>query len=130
MPARARPLSPHLDVYRWQISNTLSILHRLTGVGLSVGLLALAYWFVALSQGEASYETALHLFHAPLGLICLFGWSFAFFYHFLNGIRHLFWDVGMGFERPQRHTSGWAVVCGSIVVTLGVWSALWLGGRL
>jgi succinate dehydrogenase / fumarate reductase, cytochrome b subunit len=125
MPARARPTSPHWQVYRWQIGNTLSILHRVTGAALAVGLIALSYWLVSLAGGPASYATAAALFASPLGLFMLVGWTFAFFFHLLNGVRHLFWDTGRGFERAQRHASGWLAVAGSLVLTLGAWAWAW-----
>jgi succinate dehydrogenase / fumarate reductase, cytochrome b subunit len=130
MSARTRPLSPHLGIYRWQLGSTLSILHRFTGLGLAVGLAALSYWLVALAGGEATYAAAARWFACPVGLALLIGWTFAFFYHLLNGVRHLFWDVGYGFERAQRHASGWFVVLGAAAATLGLWAWLWHGGRL
>lgn len=120
MPARPRPTSPHLLIYRWQIGNTLSILHRLTGLALAFGLLALCYWLVSLAGGEQSYAAAATVFAGPAGLLGLVGWTFAFFYHLFNGVRHLFWDVGRGFERTQRHASGWFAVLGAVVSTLCV----------
>jgi succinate dehydrogenase / fumarate reductase cytochrome b subunit len=130
MPARARPTSPHLEIYRWQIGNSLSILHRLTGIALALGLPALAYWLVSLAGGEQSYAAAAKVFAGPGGLVILVGWTFAFLYHLLNGIRHLFWDVGFGFERTQRHASGWFAVLGALGLTLGVWASLWHFARL
>jgi succinate dehydrogenase / fumarate reductase, cytochrome b subunit len=124
-PARTRPISPHLDIYRWQIGNSLSILHRLTGIALALGLPALSYWLVSVAGGEQSYAAAARLFASPLGLAALVGWTFAFFYHLLNGVRHLFWDAGYGFERTQRHASGWFAVLGALALTLGVvWSLI------
>jgi len=128
MPARIRPISPHATIYRWQIGNTLSILHRATGAALAVGLLALSYWFVCLAGGPESYAAAARLFASPAGLLILLGWTFAFLYHLLNGVRHLFWDAGRGFERTQRHASGWAVVFGAVALTLCV--AAWVWARL
>jgi succinate dehydrogenase / fumarate reductase, cytochrome b subunit len=125
MPARIRPLSPHLQIYRWQIGNSLSILHRLTGIALALGLIALSYWLISLAGGEQSYGAAARCFSSPLGLSLLIGWTFAFWFHLLNGVRHLFWDVGLGYERMQRHASGWFVVLGAIGLTLGVWLMLW-----
>ncbi len=121
MDSRSRPLSPHLTIYRWQIGNTLSILHRLTGLGLSAGLIALAYWLMALAGDPVSYAAAQRQFVSVPGLALLMGWTFAFFYHLLNGVRHLFWDVGLGFGRRQRHLSGWLAVGGAICLTLLVW---------
>jgi succinate dehydrogenase / fumarate reductase cytochrome b subunit len=128
MPARSRPTSPHAGIYRWQIGNTLSILHRVTGAALALGLLALSYWLAALAAGPGSYAAAMRFFHSPLGLAVMLGWSFAFFYHLLNGVRHLFWDAGRGFERKQRHASGWAAVFGAIAFTLC--AAAWVWPRL
>jgi succinate dehydrogenase / fumarate reductase cytochrome b subunit len=116
MSVRSRPLSPHLQIYRWQISNTLSIIHRLTGAGLSVGLVALAGWLVALAGSPATYAVAAGFFASIPGRVLIAGWVFAFCYHLLNGIRHLFWDAGMGFERRDRHRSGWLVVFGAVLL--------------
>src|ERR1700679_595224 len=128
MPARVRPISPHAEIYRWQIGNTLSILHRVTGAALALGLVALSYWLVSLADGPDAYSSALRFFKNPLGLALLFGWTFAFLYHLLNGVRHLFWDTGRGFERTQRHASGWAAVLWAAALTLGV--AAWVWPRL
>jgi succinate dehydrogenase / fumarate reductase cytochrome b subunit len=129
MPARARPTSPHLQIYRWQIGNSLSILHRLTGVALALGLLAFCYWLVSLAGGEQSYAEAMKLFVSPAGFVGLVGWTFCFMYHLLNGVRHLLWDAGYGFERVQRHASGWFAVAGSIAATLCIWGMIWAGHR-
>lgn len=128
MPARGRPTSPHVWIYRWQIGNTLSILHRFTGAALAAGLLALSYWFVSLAGGPDSYAVATRLFASPLGLAVLLGWTFSFLFHLLNGVRHLFWDAGKGFERTPRRVSGWLAVLGAIALTLCV--AAWVWPRL
>jgi succinate dehydrogenase / fumarate reductase cytochrome b subunit len=128
-PGRARPTSPHAEIYRWQIGNSLSILHRVTGVALAFGLIAITYWFVSLAGGEESYATALAVFASPVGFIVLIVWTFAFLFHLLNGVRHLFWDVGVGFEREQRRVSGWFAVLGSAALTLCVWGLIWAGHR-
>jgi len=129
MPARARPTSPHAEIYRWQIGNSLSILHRLTGVALALGLIALSYWFVSLAGGRESYAAAMSVFSSLPGFLILIGWTFAFLYHLLNGVRHLFWDVGVGFERAQRTLSGWFAVLGAAALTLCVWGLIWAGHR-
>ena len=128
--SRTRPLSPHLGVYRWQIGNSLSILHRITGVALGLGFLALTSWLSSLAGGEDTYRSAARLFASPVGLVCLFGWTFSFLFHLFNGLRHLCWDVGLGFERTQRHASGWIAVLAAVCATLGAWVLLWQGGRL
>jgi succinate dehydrogenase / fumarate reductase, cytochrome b subunit len=127
MPVRARPTSPHWQVYRWQIGNSLSILHRVTGVALALGLVALTFWLVSLAGGEQSYAAAARLFASPVGLAVLIGWTFAFLYHLLNGVRHLFWDAGYGFERTARHASGWFAVLGAVALTVCLWTLLWRG---
>lgn len=116
-----RPLSPHLDIYRWQISNTLSILHRMTGVVLATGALVLAIWLVALASGPDAYLGVMDLLDSPPGLLLLFGWSYCFFYHLCNGIRHLCWDAGWGFELPRMRATGMTVVASSIVLTIVFW---------
>ena len=121
MPARARPLSPHLQIYRWQISNSLSILHRLTGVALSLGLAAFAYWLVALAAGPGPYGRAMRIQGGAVGALLLAGFGFAFFYHLLNGVRHLVWDAGYGFGRRGRRGGGWAVLIGACALTALAW---------
>ena len=118
-----RPLSPHLQVYRWQITSVLSILHRATGVALAVGALVLAYWLSAASYGAAAFDQAQRVLGSPIGLLLLFGWTFAFWFHFCNGIRHLAWDMGWGFELRQVYATGWTVVIGAAVLTAVTWIA-------
>jgi succinate dehydrogenase / fumarate reductase cytochrome b subunit len=118
-----RPLSPHLQVYRWQITSVLSILHRMTGVALAVGTLVLAYWLSAAAYGEATFAQAQRILGSPLGLLLLIGWSFALWFHFCNGIRHLAWDLGWGFELRQVYATGWAVVIAAVVLTAATWIA-------
>lgn|SRR5512138_267398 len=120
----ARPLSPHLQIYRWQYTMALSILHRLTGIALSVGLLLFVYWLLAIAGGRESYERALLVFAHPLTRLALVGFSFAFFYHFLNGIRHLVWDVGYGFERKSARLSGWVTFLSAVAFTALFWFAV------
>ena len=116
-----RPLSPHLQVYRPHLTYVLSITHRGTGVFLSVATLLLVYWLVALSAGPEAYATAQTLFGSWLGKLILFACTFSLFYHLCNGIRHLFWDIGMGFELDTAYRSGVAVVVLSIGLTLLAW---------
>ena len=122
---RARPTSPHWRIYRWQIGSSLSILHRLTGITLALGLLALCYWLVSLAGGEKSYAAAARVFASPLGLLVLVSLTFAFFYHLLNGVRHLLWDAGYGFGRAPRHASGWFALIAALFATLVIWALVW-----
>jgi len=119
-----RPLSPHLQVYRWQITNLLSILHRITGVALSLGIVVLTYWLVALAGGADAYAAAQWLFGATWFKLPLMGWLFCFFFHFANGIRHLVWDLGFGFEPGQIRTGGWVVVTTTVLLTAAVAAAV------
>lgn len=122
MSAHERPLSPHLQVYKPQLTSALSILHRLTGIALGFGTLLLVWWLAAAAAGPEAFATAQGFIGSWLGLLLLFGWSVALFYHFCNGIRHLFWDAGYGFELPQAYASGWAVVIATGVLTLLAWA--------
>ncbi len=121
MSSSNRPLSPHLQVYRPQITMVLSILHRITGVALAVGTLLLIYWLAAAASGPAAFATAQDLVGSVIGRLLLFGWTFALFYHLSNGIRHLFWDIGLGFEMETAERSGWAVVASSVALTMLSW---------
>jgi succinate dehydrogenase / fumarate reductase cytochrome b subunit len=120
-----RPLSPHLQVYRWQISSTLSILHRFTGIALAVGTLVLVYWLVAAALGPAAYADAQSLIGSIVGQILLIGWVWSLFYHLGNGIRHLIWDAGYGYELPTMAATGWTVVAASVVLTVIVFAIGW-----
>ena len=116
-----RPLSPHLQVYKPQITSVLSIFHRMTGVALSAGTLLLVWWLVAAATSEGAYATVSGFIRSPIGWLLLFGWSVALWFHFCNGLRHLFWDFGHGFELPQVHASGKAVLVATGVLTLLTW---------
>jgi len=119
-----RPLSPHLSIYRWPITMTLSILHRATGVAMSLGLIVLAYWLWTVLSGSANYARFNELTSTLVGQLLLIGWSFAFFYHFANGVRHLVWDTGRGFEKQQANASAWLVLLLSTGMTAVYW--IWL----
>ena len=99
----------------------LSISHRATGVALAVGTLLLVYWLAAAASGPEAFATAQAVIGSLLGQLCLFGWTFALFYHLCNGIRHLFWDAGYGFEMQTAERSGWLVVGASAALTLLSW---------
>jgi len=118
-----RPLSPHLQVYRWQLTSVLSILHRTTGVALSVGTLVLIWWLVAAAEGPEAYAHVQGFLGSWIGRILLFGWSVALFYHLCNGIRHLVWDTGRSLDLPGVYRGGWAVVAGTAALTVLAWIA-------
>ncbi len=116
-----RPLSPHVQVYRWPLSMALSILHRITGVALGVGTLLMTWWLIAAASSDAAFATAERFIGSPTGLLLLFGWTVALFFHLFSGVRHLVWDAGFGFDAPDYNTSGWAVVIATSVCTVLVW---------
>lgn len=116
-----RPLSPHLQVYRPQMSSVMSIFHRITGFFLTIGTLALACWLASAAAGPEAYASAQAFFGSWFGYLILFGWSVCLFYHMSNGIRHLVWDTGRGFELPDMHRSGWIVVASTVILTLLAW---------
>jgi succinate dehydrogenase / fumarate reductase cytochrome b subunit len=120
-PARERPLSPHLGIYRWQWTMSLSILHRVTGCALAVGTLLLVYWLWAAASGPQAYLRANALIGSWFGLILLFGWTVALFYHLFNGIRHLLWDAGKGFELRTAWASGMMVLAATAVASVLAW---------
>lgn len=116
-----RPLSPHLQIYRWPVTMATSILHRATGCGLAAGTLLLAWWLAAAAAGPEYYAMVQAVLGSILGRLVLLGFSWALFYHLLNGIRHLFWDAGHGYSIPVANRSGWAVIIGSVVLTVLAW---------
>ena len=116
-----RPLSPHLQVYKPQITSALSILHRLTGVALAVGTLILVYWLVAAAAGPEAYLEAREVLDSWLVKLILFGFTFALFYHLANGIRHLCWDLGFGFEITTVALTGKIVLAAAGLLTLVAW---------
>ena len=125
-----RPLSPHLQIYKPQISSVLSILHRLTGIGLAVGTLLLTWWLTAAAYGAAAFTHAQGFMDSWFGQLFLLGFTLAFFYHLCNGIRHLFWDVGKGYEMETVRKTGWLVAIFAIVATVATWATVcpWIGG--
>ncbi|WP_341913461.1 succinate dehydrogenase, cytochrome b556 subunit [Ferrovibrio terrae] len=116
-----RPLSPHLQIYRWPVTMATSILHRATGCGLAAGTLLLTWWLVAAAAGPDYYAMVQACLGSILGRLVLLGFTWALFYHLLNGIRHLFWDAGHGYSLPVANKSGWAVIGGSVVLTVLAW---------
>lgn len=124
MTRRDRPLSPHLQIYRWHFTMALSIAHRFSGVALVVGLFFVSWWLTALARGPEAFAFVQAFAQSWLGILVLFGWTFALFYHLGNGIRHLIWDLGFGLEKDAAFRSGVAVVAFAVVATLLVWIAV------
>jgi succinate dehydrogenase / fumarate reductase cytochrome b subunit len=116
-----RPLSPHLQVFRFQIPQYTSILHRLTGIALVGGSFVLVWWLIALARGAESYGHFVTLALHPVGQFCLIGWTWSFLYQLLNGIRHLVYDAGFGFKLKTTYITGYAVLASSIVLTALSW---------
>ncbi len=125
-----RPLSPHLQIYKIQITSFLSILHRGTGIILYGGAFLWVIWVVALATGPENYTKIQAFLIHPFGLFILMGWSFSFFYHLCNGIRHLFWDLGVGYDMPTVRRTGWIVVISSIFLTGVSWTLGILAGEI
>lgn len=117
-----RPLSPHIMIWRWHITMLGSILHRASGMALYVGALILTAWAVALASGPSGYQDFQILLGSPLGKLVLFGITLAAFYHLANGLRHLAWDSGLGFNPRTANLTGWAVIAFAVVATLAVWA--------
>ena len=113
-----RPLSPHLDIYQYQITWTVSIMHRITGVAMTLGLILIVAWLVAAAFSPELFSLIDGVLRSWIGMIIIFGSLWAFWFHFLNGIRHLFWDAGYGFNLETVARSGWTVVIGSILLTI------------
>lgn len=123
---KARPLSPHLQIYRLPLPAILSITHRMTGIILSTGTILLAAWMVALAQGPETFALAMMVIGHPLGQLVLFGYSAALFYHMCNGIRHLNWDRGAGMEIEQVYRSGKMTIAAALILTALLWAVVYL----
>jgi len=116
-----RPLSPHLQIYRWQLTSVLSILHRMSWVALAVGAILLISWLGSAADGPGPHAKFQNFLGSWIGLVLLFGWSMALFYHSCNGIRHLWWDTGRGLELKSVYASGWTVVAATTGLTVVAW---------
>jgi succinate dehydrogenase / fumarate reductase cytochrome b subunit len=117
-----QPLSPHLQIYRWQLTSVMSILHRITGIALAIGAILLVSWIGAASDGPDSFAKMQWFLGSPFGLILMFGWSVALFYHLCNGIRHLWWDTGRGLELKSAYATGYAVLVATAALTIVAWA--------
>ena len=123
MKSADRPISPHLQIYRWQLTSVLSILHRAAGIVLSAGAILLVWWLVAAASGPDAYDGVANFLGSWIGLLLLFGWTAALFYHLCNGIRHLVWDTGQALDLKSTYLGGWLVVGGTAVLTVVTWIA-------
>jgi succinate dehydrogenase / fumarate reductase, cytochrome b subunit len=123
----ARPLSPHIQIYKRESNMVMSILHRITGAGLYLGTLLLAGWLVAVASGPEAFAGANRLLGSPLGLVILFGFTWALLHHLVGGVRHLIWDTGRGFDLSTVDKLSWGTMIGSIVLTVAVWGLILAG---
>ena len=117
----ARPLSPHIQIYRPLINMMTSILHRMTGAALYFGTLLLAWWLIAVASGPDAFAYVNGLIATPIGQIVLIGYTWALMQHMLGGIRHLIWDTGRGFALPTVDLMSWGSLVGSVLLTAGIW---------
>ena len=127
---RERPLSPHLQVWRWHITMWTSILHRASGVALYVGALIVAAWAVSLASGPEAYATFKAVLGSPLGKLVMFGLTLAVFYHLANGIRHVVWDLGHGLDVKTANATAVLVFAFTLAATLAVWIIAAMTGAL
>jgi len=123
-----RPLSPHLQIYSWQITMAMSILHRVTGVALSIGAIGIVGWLLAIASGPEAYAKAQTCLGSPVALVLMIGWSFALFYHLSNGIRHLVWDSGKGYSIEGLYRGGYLAIASAVLLTAGFWACVFMGG--
>ena len=121
MSAHKRPLSPHLQVYNPQITSVMSILHRITGVVLALGSLGLLWVLISLSMGPEAFSAAQACIGGVFGRLAAFAFSLCLMYHLFNGVRHLFWDIGKGFDIPSVYRSGYTVLALTVLSTAGIW---------
>ncbi|MAP96198.1 MAG: succinate dehydrogenase, cytochrome b556 subunit [Ponticaulis sp.] len=118
----SRPLSPHIMTWKWHVTMATSIFHRATGIANYVGAFLLVGWLVSITLGEEAYESFAGLVGSPLSLLVLFGFTLSIVYHFLNGIRHLFWDAGTGYQPKTADLTAWVSILGAVVVTVAIWA--------
>jgi succinate dehydrogenase / fumarate reductase, cytochrome b subunit len=124
-PVRPRPLSPYMTIYKWPITMATSITHRATGVAISAGMILIAWGLIALASGPELYQPFVAVMGGIVGQIVLLGFLWSLVYHFLNGIRHLAWDFGYGFQVRNANRSGVLVIVLSVLIALGVFAYTW-----
>jgi succinate dehydrogenase / fumarate reductase cytochrome b subunit len=128
--ARARPLSPHILIWRWHVTMAMSIFARVTGGALYVGMFLLAGWALALASGQEAYETYMGLLGSIPGKVVLFGFTVAVFLHLAGGVRHLLWDLGKGYAKGEADASAWVAMAFAVVASIGLWVIAALTGAL
>ncbi len=129
-PRRERPLSPHLQVYKPQLTTILSITHRATGIALTIGLLLFSWWIIGLWDGKETFASVQNFLGTLVGSLMLIGWIWALFFHLCNGIRHLLWDAGYGFSLEATYRGGWVVVILPLVLTVLTMAGFMVFGNL
>ena len=125
--AITRPLSPHLTIYRWPVTMLTSITHRVTGIGLALGAIVLAWWLVAISNGPEGWQDFHAISDTPVGALVLLGLTWSLVYHFLNGVRHLAWDLGYGFEKRTAERNSVIILVLSVVGAVAIFGLSWTG---
>jgi succinate dehydrogenase / fumarate reductase cytochrome b subunit len=121
-----RPLSPHLQIYRWSWTMAMSIFHRVTGTANYIGTILVAIWLLAMATGPAAYDAVQGFFGSIVGRLILFGYTWSLIHHMLGGIRHLIWDFGHGMEPGTRFAMARFTLIGSVVLTLAIWAMAYL----
>src|SRR6201996_8721727 len=126
-----RPLSPHIQTYRWTLTMIMSIIHRATGVALYFGTLLLAWWLIAAASGPSAYSYVQAFTSSIIGRLIVFGYTWALMHHMLSGVRHFVWDLGYGFKANEREALTWGALIGGIVLTILLWIVAYAigGGR-
>jgi succinate dehydrogenase / fumarate reductase cytochrome b subunit len=124
---RERPLSPHMTIWRWQVTMLASIMHRATGMALAVGAVVLAWWLVSVSNGPEGYDSFMQYAAMPLGILVLFGFTWSLAFHFCQGVRHLAWDLGYGFDKHTASQTGVLVFALSFVIAILFFALVWTG---
>lgn len=117
----ARPLSPHLQIYRWTWTMAMSVFHRITGIGLYGGTFMVAVWLLAMASGPVAYDRVSWFFGTPIGLLVLFAYTWTLMHHMLGGVRHLVWDTGIGFEPGTRIAMARYTLVASTILTVLIW---------
>ena len=122
MSVRARPISPHLQIYRWTVTMTMSILHRATGIANYAGMALFALWLVAAASGQEALNQVNFVYGSWFGQLVLFGFTWSLVHHMLGGLRHFVWDFTAMMEPGQREAMAWVTITGSVVLTLLIWT--------